>query len=124
MHCLFLSGVRLVGFRCTGMNTFTFHLVFVCLYGRQLSVRFCHTNFFLKLSRAGASNGIIGSNKVDGSSQLSGGSSRIIARNDSGNASLSNDRRERSSGLDKERTAKGSNKYVFLFSHYHQQYLW
>ncbi|KAG1331024.1 hypothetical protein COCNU_02G009920 [Cocos nucifera] len=61
--------------------------------------------------RPGSSSGIVGSNKIDGSSQLSGGSSRVIPRNDLDNCSLSNERRERSAGLDKERIiAKGSNK--------------
>ncbi|XP_010912280.1 uncharacterized protein [Elaeis guineensis] len=61
--------------------------------------------------RPGPSSGIVGSNKIDGSSQLSGGSTRVIPRNDLDNCSLSNERRERSAALDKERIiAKGSNK--------------
>ncbi|XP_008784017.1 uncharacterized protein LOC103703090 isoform X3 [Phoenix dactylifera] len=61
--------------------------------------------------RPGSSSGIVGSNKIDGSSQLSGGSSRVMPRNDLDNCSLSNERRERSAGLDKERIiAKGNNK--------------
>ncbi|XP_008787937.1 uncharacterized protein LOC103705824 isoform X2 [Phoenix dactylifera] len=61
--------------------------------------------------RPGSSSGIVGSNKIDGNSQLSGASSRVIPKNDLDNGSLSNERRERSAGLDKERIiAKGSNK--------------
>nr|XP_029117254.1 uncharacterized protein LOC105033855 isoform X3 [Elaeis guineensis] len=61
--------------------------------------------------RSGSSSGIVGSNKIDGNSQLSGASSRVIPKNDLDNGSLSNDRRERSAGLDKERIiAKGINK--------------
>ena len=49
---------------------------------------------------------------MDSISQVSGAS--IIPRNDLGYGSLSNDRRERSSKLDKEQsTAKGNNKYVY-----------
>ncbi|XP_020246907.1 uncharacterized protein LOC109824683 [Asparagus officinalis] len=61
--------------------------------------------------RTESPNGSIGSNRMDGSSQVSGGGSRIIPRNDLSNESLSNDRKERFFGLDKERTSsKGSNK--------------
>ncbi|ONK77573.1 uncharacterized protein A4U43_C02F8010 [Asparagus officinalis] len=61
--------------------------------------------------RTGLSNGIIGSNKMDEISQMTGHGSRIMPRNDSGNGRLSSDRKEYSSVLDKEQvTAKGSKK--------------
>ncbi|KAG1369685.1 hypothetical protein COCNU_15G000510 [Cocos nucifera] len=72
----------------------------------SFSVMFFHT-----IHLPGSSSVIVGSNKIDGNSQLSGASSRVISKNDLDNGSLSNERRECSAGLDKERIiAKGSNK--------------
>ncbi|KAJ6790971.1 Uncharacterized protein M6B38_246545 [Iris pallida] len=61
--------------------------------------------------RTGSSNVIFGSTRVDVNSQPTGVSSRVILRNDSDSNSLSNERRERTGGLDKERAiSKGTNK--------------
>ena len=87
----------------------------VCLWAKKNCYIMPYYAFHLKFCRSGSSNGVMGNNKTDSTSQVSGGSSSIIPRHDLGNGSLSNDRRDRFSGLDKERaTAKGSNKYVYF----------
>lgn len=61
--------------------------------------------------RSGYSNGSIGTKKLDGSAQPTNSSARTVARNDLDDISLSNDRRDRAAGLDKERVmTKGGNK--------------
>ncbi|KAK9156732.1 hypothetical protein Scep_003306 [Stephania cephalantha] len=59
----------------------------------------------------GPSNGASGINKVDGASQLSTSNTRATHRNELENASFSNDRKDRSTILDKERSiSKGNNR--------------
>ncbi|KAI3916753.1 hypothetical protein MKX01_004040 [Papaver californicum] len=58
---------------------------------------------------SGSSNGIAGNNKLDGASQSTSGNARVVPRNEPENVSLSNDRRERLAGLDKERAVTKGN---------------
>nr|CAD1822941.1 unnamed protein product [Ananas comosus var. bracteatus] len=60
--------------------------------------------------RPGSSSGVIGSTKMDGSSQQSGTASRVMPKNDVDNGPASNERRERATGLDKERLLAKGNK--------------
>ncbi|XP_077235785.1 uncharacterized protein LOC143877548 isoform X2 [Tasmannia lanceolata] len=61
--------------------------------------------------RSGSSNGTVGINKLDSSSQPSSSSARATPRNDLDNVSLPIDRRDRAAGLDKEKvTTKINNK--------------
>lgn len=76
---------------------------------------FCPGNFHL-FYRSGSSNALGGINKLDGSSQP-GSSARAILRNDVENVALLNDKRDRATGLEKERvTTKGGNKYVYDYA--------
>ncbi|MCL7035545.1 hypothetical protein MKW94_029911 [Papaver nudicaule] len=60
---------------------------------------------------SGSSNGVAGNNKLDGASQSTNGNARVVPRNEPENVSLSNYRRERMAGLDKERAVtKGNTK--------------
>ncbi|OVA06005.1 hypothetical protein BVC80_1707g111 [Macleaya cordata] len=69
--------------------------------------RSCDTHSF----GSGSSNGIAGTNKLDGTSQPTSASARAVPRNEPDNVSLPNDRRERMTGLDKERAVtKGNSK--------------
>lgn len=54
---------------------------------------------------------------MDGSSQQSGAASRVMPKNDVDNGPASNERRERATGLDKERLLAKGNKYAY-FCHY------
>ncbi|XP_020529611.1 uncharacterized protein LOC18444914 isoform X2 [Amborella trichopoda] len=61
--------------------------------------------------RSGSSNGIVGTNKLDGTAQTSVMSVRAAPKNDLDNSNLSNERRDRMAGADKERViVKAANK--------------
>ncbi|KAJ0973415.1 hypothetical protein J5N97_021374 [Dioscorea zingiberensis] len=61
--------------------------------------------------RTGSSIGNIGSTKMDGNPQLNGGNSRVTPRNDMDIGSLVRDRKESSTGQERERiVTKGNNK--------------
>lgn len=69
--------------------------------------------------RQGSAGGVIGTTKTESSSQPNVPGNRAISRGEFDNASLPNDRKERSGALDKERgVAKGGNKYVDKIPHY------